>query len=164
MNRPNRAMAFVAALAAFGAGGCLPDRVTIDLAPGGARLQETTVFADAGAGDGAPKVAMIDVRGLILDAPTFSVVGPGPNPVDELTARLDEAGKGPSVRPVGFRINSPAAAGARGTPPRPTVPRPLRARPPRRPAGRRRWPRPGSRRGFRHGAPAAPRPGAPEQA
>lgn len=95
---------------ALGAGGCLPDRVTIDLSPGSEKLQQTTVMADDGAGDNSAKVAMIDVRGLILDAPTIGLVGAGPNPVDELAARLDEAAKDPTVRAVVLRINSPGGA------------------------------------------------------
>ena len=95
---------------ALGAGGCLPDRVTIDLSPGSEKLQQTTVMADEGAGENSAKVAMIDVRGLILDAPTVGLVGAGPNPVDELSARLDEAANDPAVRAVVLRINSPGGA------------------------------------------------------
>ncbi len=90
--------------------GCLPDRVTIDLSPGDGRLQQTTVMSDDGVGDSGAKIALIDVRGLILDAPSFSVLGPGPNPVDDLAHRLDEAAKDPSVRAVILRINSPGGA------------------------------------------------------
>jgi protease-4 len=95
---------------ALGAAGCLPDRVTIDLSPGDGRLKASTVLADDGAGDTAPMIALIDVRGLILDAPSFGVVGPGPNPVDELTNRLEEAAKDPAVRAIILRINSPGGA------------------------------------------------------
>lgn len=103
-------LAALAVGALLGAPGCIPDRLTIDLSPGADRLEQATVFADPGAGDASPKVVMIDIRGLILDSPTVQLVGAGPNPVDELTARLEEAAKDPAIRAVVLRINSPGGA------------------------------------------------------
>lgn len=87
------------------AGGCSRLRFTVWLAPEDSALRETVVRADEGAGEAA--VALIDVRGLIVNGPAPGLLLPGPNPVDELAARLDAASKSPHVRGVVLRINSP---------------------------------------------------------
>lgn len=99
----------VATIGALGAAGCLPERVTIDLKPSDRELAETVVLSDDGRrdSDSASKVALIDVRGMIADGSAPSLLGSGPNPVDELTARLDRAARDPGVRAVVLRINSP---------------------------------------------------------
>lgn len=90
-------------------GGCLPDKLVIDLNPSDGTLAETVVISDApgSAGDASPKVALIDVVGLIADAPTPGLIGMGPSPVDTLVARLQKAERDPTVRAVVLRINSP---------------------------------------------------------
>lgn len=87
-------------------GGCLPRRVTLDLAPGPVQLDESTVIADDGARSG-PKVALIAVSGFLIDAQLPGLVGTMPSPVDELVARLGRAAEDRDVRAVVLRVNSP---------------------------------------------------------
>lgn len=86
--------------------GCAPDRIVIDLAPGDGRLAETRVLHDPDASDRAPKIAMIDVSGLIASV-SAGVFASGGNPVDDLVARLDKASRDASVKGVIIRVNSP---------------------------------------------------------
>jgi protease-4 len=85
--------------------GCSPK---IEVALGGfpeRDLAPSVVLADPGAG--AAKVAMIDVRGLIVDAHKPNIMGPNVNPVDRFMIHLAMAEQDPSVRAVIVRINSP---------------------------------------------------------
>lgn len=86
--------------------GCTPDRIVIDLAPGDGRLGETSVLQDAGASGSSPKIALIDVSGLIASV-SGGMFASGGNPVDDLVARLDKAAKDTSVKGVIIRVNSP---------------------------------------------------------
>lgn len=94
--------------------GCLPDRVTLELRPAPADLAETVVLADheRREPDSSAKVALIDVRGMLLDSrpPSFSLGGSGDHPIDSLVARLNRAAADPSVRAVILRINSPGGS------------------------------------------------------
>ncbi|TVQ63508.1 MAG: signal peptide peptidase SppA [Phycisphaerales bacterium] len=87
--------------------GCVPDRITLELRPRDPVLRETAVLTDAGTGPSSAKIALIDVRGLIFDAPTPGLIAFGPNPVDELVSRLQRAENDPRIRAVVLRINSP---------------------------------------------------------
>lgn len=91
-------------LAASLAGGCLPNRVVLDLAGSDGKLAEREVMSDAGGGS---KIAMIDVDGLLSHAPGPAIIAGSGNTVDELVSRLDKAEKDTSVRAVILRINSP---------------------------------------------------------
>ena len=106
---PRRAVAGLAL--AFGAlllAGCVPSRFTIDLAPGDAELEETPVLTDPDApARRAPKVALIDVEGVIRHAAAGGLLGRGGNIVDATVARLDKAAEDDQVRAVVLRINSP---------------------------------------------------------
>ncbi|MCA9305446.1 MAG: signal peptide peptidase SppA [Phycisphaerales bacterium] len=95
------------ALTALLLNACAPDRILIDLAPGDGRLTETAVFKDSGAPDTAPKVAMIDVSGMIASIATGGLIPSGGNPVDDLVARLNKAAEDASVRAIIIRVNSP---------------------------------------------------------
>ncbi|HYE61085.1 MAG TPA: signal peptide peptidase SppA [Phycisphaerales bacterium] len=68
-------------------------------------LKPATVLADQNAG--SLRVAMIDVKGLIMDADKPSLLGAGANPVDRFTVRLAMAENDPSVRAIVVRISSP---------------------------------------------------------
>jgi protease-4 len=83
---------------------CAPMALTIGLGPADRKLKEQTVLQDAG---GSSKVALIDVRGLIIDAKLPGFFGEGDNPVDDLVARLAKAEQDSSVKAVVIRINSP---------------------------------------------------------
>jgi len=81
---------------------CSPTSVTFNFGGDPAKLDESTV-----AGDGDAKVALIDVTGMIADAPRPGLLMPGPNPLDEIVARLTKAEKDNDVKAVVLRINSP---------------------------------------------------------
>jgi protease IV len=85
--------------------GCSRLRFTVSLGPEEQILRETTVLADKQ--PGPDKVALIDVRGVIADAPAPGLFGDGPSPIDELVARLDKAAEDPAVKALIIRINSP---------------------------------------------------------
>ena len=106
--RPRRLAAFCFFLAAtLAAGGCLPSRVMIDLAPGDGRLEPAIVLKDDGASQSAPRIAIIDVLGLISETPAPGLFASGSTAVDSLITRLDEAERDARVRAVIIRINSP---------------------------------------------------------
>lgn len=87
--------------------GCLPNRVVIDLSPGDGTLAETQVLSDPGAGRNAPKVAQIDLQGLISHAPSPGLLSGRSNAVDSTVTRLRKAEDDPMVQAVILRINSP---------------------------------------------------------
>lgn len=93
-------------IASLLAGACAPDRIVIDLAPGDGQLQETSVLQDSQASGSAPKIAMIDVVGLIASV-SVGVFPSSGNPVDDLVVRLNKAGDDASVKGVVIRVNSP---------------------------------------------------------
>jgi protease IV len=86
--------------------GCSRLRFVIDAVPAQDDLTETVVMADKGAGAGS-KVALIDVTGLIMDAPTPGLLMPGENPVSRFAESLRLAADDASVKAVIVRINSP---------------------------------------------------------
>lgn len=79
----------------------------IDFSGGDGRLLEKQVLADKGAPAGGPKVALIDVEGLISHSPSPGLISTTSNTVDELVARLQKAEDDPRVRAVVLRVNSP---------------------------------------------------------
>lgn len=89
--------------------GCLPNRVAIDLDPGDGRIESTQVFADRESSwfGALPKVALIDVDGVLSHIPQPGLITPASNPVDRVVARLREAERDESVRAVVLRVNSP---------------------------------------------------------
>ncbi|MFG0327124.1 MAG: signal peptide peptidase SppA [Phycisphaerales bacterium JB037] len=95
--------ATLAALLALG--GCADINVSIGLGSRDAPIAETEVLADDN--PGRNRVAMIDLRGVILDGRTPGVLGPGANPVDAFLAKLDKAREDDSVRAIIVRISSP---------------------------------------------------------
>lgn len=99
--------AAVGLTALLGAAGCLPNRVVIDLDPGDMELTETEVLSDPGAARSGPKVALIDVSGIISMSPSSGLLVGRTNAVDSLVARLNKAEGDPMVRAVVLRVNSP---------------------------------------------------------
>lgn len=88
----------------LGAGGCSPTfKINIGASPG--KLVEHVVAEDPS--PGRDKVAVIDVRGLLIDARRSGLLGVGANPVDGLVAGLEKARNDPAVRAVIVRITSP---------------------------------------------------------
>ncbi len=95
--------ALCALLAVGGLTGCL----NLDVGNLGSPrpLRETTVLGDAG-----PKLAMVDVSGLIIEAaprPRFLGFPSGPGPVARLREALDLAAEDPDVAALLLRIRSP---------------------------------------------------------
>ena len=87
-------------------------RTTVSFTFGGdpSRLDESAVIEREASS--STKVALIDVRGLIVDGPRTAIplLQSADNPVDELVARLEKARLDPAVRAVVIRINSPGGA------------------------------------------------------
>lgn len=86
---------------------CLPNRVTIDLAPGTGELEETAVLSDEGASNSSPKVALIEVSGLLSETPKPGLIASRANAVDSLLSRLSKAAGDSDVRAVILLVNSP---------------------------------------------------------
>ncbi len=82
-------------------------RFVIDTAPPDDELTETVVMADRSAGRRSSKVALIDVRGVIVDAPRRQFIGVADNPVSRFAESLRKAEDDTKVRAVIIRINSP---------------------------------------------------------
>lgn len=83
---------------------CSP-KVNINFGDGGGRLVEHTVIDDRSRA--SEKIALIDVRGMLIDARRPGLLGYGPNPVDQFVKALDKARNDGSVRGVVVRITSP---------------------------------------------------------
>jgi len=84
---------------------CSPS-ININVIPPEDDLRPQRVFADDAA-HASHRVAMIDVRGMILDSRAPGLILDGPNPVDRFCRALELAEKDSSVRAVIIRINSP---------------------------------------------------------
>jgi protease-4 len=84
---------------------CSPTTVSFTFGADPSVLEESTVAADDDNADA--KVALIDVTGLIADAPSPGLLAPGPSPLDEAVARLAKAEKDSDVKAVVLRISSP---------------------------------------------------------
>lgn len=70
-----------------------------------ARLQEVQV--KGGAGWSQPKIAIIEVEGLLVNARSGGFLQPTENKLSLFTQQLDVAARDPQVRAVVLRINSP---------------------------------------------------------
>lgn len=87
-------------------GGCSPaGGYLIRAVPADQTLTESVVHQDDGLW--LPKVAIVDVDGLIVNARAGGLFGDGENPVSLLLEKLDKARHDPRVRAVVLRINSP---------------------------------------------------------
>lgn len=93
----------------FACGACTPVSVTFTFGARDGELRETVVHDD-GRGARTNKVALIDVRGVLIDSPRPGLLGEGPNPVDELVSRLCKAERDGRVKAVILRINSPGGS------------------------------------------------------
>lgn len=69
-----------------------------------------TVVLPAHGANPAPRVALIDVDGLILNQNLEGVLGSGENPVAAFREKLTEAASDPSIAALVLRINSPGGA------------------------------------------------------
>ncbi len=88
--------------------GCSGVRFVIDAVPAEDSLAETEVLADDGVSSwGGAKIALIDVRGLIMDGRRPGLLADGENPVAAFVESLQKAGDDSNVKAVVLRINSP---------------------------------------------------------
>lgn len=87
--------------------GCTRLRFIVDAVPSGDAMTETIVLDDRPRGWSVPKVAMIEVTGLIADAKRSGLLQQGFNPVGEFLEALQRAERDQAVRAVIIRINSP---------------------------------------------------------
>lgn len=90
------------------ASACAPLEFKAVLGPGEPRESEGVVLSDEGAP--SAKVAMIDLRGVIVDARTPGLFGSGPSVLDETLAHFERARSDDAVKAVVLRINSPGGS------------------------------------------------------
>ncbi len=90
----------------WGGGGCTRMRLVIDAVPAADALTESVVLEDRPAWF-APKIALIDVRGMIVDAERPGLIAPGENPVGRFVEGLRRAAADSAVKAIIVRINSP---------------------------------------------------------
>ncbi|MCC6951088.1 MAG: signal peptide peptidase SppA [Phycisphaerales bacterium] len=93
----------VLSAAALVLGACTPI-VNINVMPPEERFRPQVVLEEGGGGS---RVAVIEVRGLIMDGRTPGLIMDGPNPVDRFAAQLTLAEKDPAVKALIVRITSP---------------------------------------------------------
>ena len=87
--------------------GCTRWRLIVDAVAAEDELTETMVLRDDGAGRNAPKIALVDISGLIVDAERWGLPVRGENPVARFVEALGKAQDDPRVKAVIVRINSP---------------------------------------------------------
>ena len=85
--------------------GCLPDTVTIGLGSRDQTLRDAAVITEPDAGRN--KIAMIELQGMIADAPQATLIGSRPSLIDHLVRRLQVVEKDDDIKAVILRVNSP---------------------------------------------------------
>lgn len=95
----------LAALIAIVASGCGIPSFLVTPVQNTSTLEEETVVK--GQGFGAPKVAIIEVEGMILNAKSGGLLQATENQVSRFTQELEKAAQDPAVKAVVLRINSP---------------------------------------------------------
>jgi len=89
----------------IGVVGCQPTAYKITPVPVERELKEKTLISEGGFAP--PKIALIDVDGVLTNAPGWSLLGEGERPVSLLLEKLDRAADDDRVKAVVLRINSP---------------------------------------------------------
>ncbi len=107
MKRFSMLIGLVVALS--GGVGCTPVSVTFTLGDRPGAIDRSAVMTEGDA-PARRKVALIDVGGVITDAPRTGLLSSGPNPVDDLQAKLNRAACESDVKAVVLRINSPGGS------------------------------------------------------
>ncbi len=92
-------------LGVIGAGGCGPIHFAVGVSPGDQKLKSTVVSRDGHWF--SDRVAVIDVSGLIVNAPKPGLIQRGENPVSVLHEKLQEAADDRRVKAVVLRLNTP---------------------------------------------------------
>lgn len=98
-------MSLALALVGVSLSACSPLSFSVNLGPSQGKLKATVVMRDPGSTKN--KIALIDVRGILADRRSATLLGTGLNPVDEFIARLERAASDDRVKAVIVRINSP---------------------------------------------------------
>jgi protease-4 len=101
-------VAFVAVAAAVAVTGCGPTAFRVEPVPVDRSLKEEVLYDEGGWAP--PKVAIVDVAGVLINANEPQLFGEGEHPVAMLTEKLDAARRDPAVKAVVLRINSPGGA------------------------------------------------------
>ncbi len=90
------------------AAGCQPaGGVKLSFVPANKTLEEKTVISG---GILAPKIAIVEVSGLLVDQQTNGLLTEGENPVALIKEQLDKARKDDRVKAVILRVNSPGGS------------------------------------------------------
>jgi len=87
--------------------GCTRWRFVVEAVPADDKLTETVVLRDPGAGTSSAKIALIDVKGMIVNAQRGRIMGRIENPVARFTESLRRAEEDSKVKAVIIRVNSP---------------------------------------------------------
>lgn len=87
------------------AAGCAPSAYKIEPVPVDRTLEETVLMDEGGLG--TPKIAQIDLNGMLLTGNTPQLLGEGENPLALLVENLNKASEDNAVKVVLLRINSP---------------------------------------------------------
>lgn len=90
---------------ALGATGCGPVQFVVGVSPGDQKLKATVVDEDGRWF--SDQIAMIDVSGLIINAPKPGLIQRGANPVSDLHEKLQAAARDDRVKAVLLRLNTP---------------------------------------------------------
>jgi len=85
--------------------GCGPIQFAVGVSPGDQKLQTTTVTSDGHWF--SPQVAVIDISGVIMNAPKPGLIQRGKNPVSDLHEKLQQAREDDRVKAVVLRLNTP---------------------------------------------------------
>ncbi len=103
LGKVSRALGMILLVA--GMAGCRPaGGVKLSLIPADKTLEERTVIREAAF---APKIAMVDISGMLLDQQINQMFSEGENPVSLTQEQLKKAADDPTVKAVILRINSP---------------------------------------------------------
>ena len=87
---------------------CLPGSLLVTPVSGRRNLVETVVRRDSRFA--AAKIALIDVTGVLVNAPKPQLLGEGEHPVSLLLEQLDKARRDRAVKAAILRINSPGGS------------------------------------------------------
>ena len=96
------------AAAALGAAGCTPTSYKITPVPADRRLGERVLMR--GKGLAPPKIALIDLEGIMVNAETGNLLRQGEHPVSLLLEKLQRAEGDDRVKALVLRINSPGGS------------------------------------------------------
>jgi protease-4 len=95
----------LAALLSLFASGCGTPSFLVTPVQNTSSLDEQTVRA--GKGFGAPKIAIVEVEGMIANMKSGGFMQPAENQVSRFAQELEKAAKDPAVKAVVLRVNSP---------------------------------------------------------